>query len=64
MAGAWAKAINDSGQVTGSLREGIFDRAFIWTQATGIRDIGFVPGRENCFGNAINNRGQVVGFCD
>jgi probable HAF family extracellular repeat protein len=59
-----ANAINDSGQITGTFRDALIDRAFLWTQPTGMRDIGFPPGRESCFGNAINNRGQVVGFCD
>jgi probable HAF family extracellular repeat protein len=36
--------------------------AFVWTQATGMQDIGTLPGWEDSYGFAINVKGQVVGY--
>jgi len=37
--------------------------AFIWDSVNGMRDIGTLPGM-TCFPQAINNLGQVVGYCN
>jgi uncharacterized membrane protein len=59
-----ADAINDIGQVAGWVHGQPGDRAVVWTRPSAPRDLGSLPGRERCFGNDINNRGQVVGYCD
>lgn len=52
--------INDSGQVTGYMT-GAANRAFRWSPAGGVEDLGVVGGFAHSFGFAINNSGQVVG---
>lgn len=59
-------AINDQGEVVGASRaaDGTI-HPFLWTEATGMQDLGepagaFVTGIPCC--GTINNRGQVVGF--
>jgi probable HAF family extracellular repeat protein len=62
---AMATAINDSGQVVGTIGEmGSYSyagRAFSWTQANGKVDLGILPGGDYSQANAVNNSGQVVG---
>src|SRR3954468_3509320 len=39
-----AKGINDAGQVAGSMNTQTSMHAFLWTQASGLRDLGTLPG--------------------
>ena len=57
-------AVNDSGAVTGAayLSMGKGEHAFVWTPGQGLRALGVLPGRRHLIANAINNRGQVVGY--
>jgi probable HAF family extracellular repeat protein len=54
-----AAAINDVGQVVGTVTTGGTQRPFVWSEASGMTLLGAV----GSFGqaNAINNAGQVVG---
>jgi probable HAF family extracellular repeat protein len=36
--------------------------AFLWTQTTGLEDIGTMPGFENSLGEGINLKGEIVGI--
>jgi len=58
-----ATAINDSGQVVGTNSYLTGQRAFLWTAAAGMRDMGAIPGTTVCSPAGINNHGFVVGFC-
>ncbi|HEY6887385.1 MAG TPA: hypothetical protein VI300_06380 [Solirubrobacter sp.] len=62
---AMATAINDSGQVVGTIGElGSYSyagRAFSWTQAGGKVDLGILPGGDYSQATAVNNSGGVVG---
>jgi probable HAF family extracellular repeat protein len=61
--------INESGQAVGISENGTIDpligfpefRAALWENGT-IRDLGTLAGGYESIANAINNRGQVVGF--
>jgi len=54
-----ALAINNAGAVVGMSG----DRAFIWENGT-MRDLGVLSGGFSwCQARAINNRGQIIGFC-
>jgi probable HAF family extracellular repeat protein len=61
-----ASSINELGEVVGTSQatDGTV-HSFLWTNATGMRDIGTLPGAfatiAGCC-NTINNRSQVVGF--
>jgi probable HAF family extracellular repeat protein len=61
--GTVPEAINDAGVVVGSAT---FDadpsiaHPFMWTPATGIFDLGVVPGTEFTYASGINNAGQVI----
>ena len=62
------KDINDRAQVTGwsektCLDERCFVRAFLWTHADGMQDLGTLGG-DNSQGEAINARGQIAGGSD
>lgn len=58
---SYAAAINDLGQVVGSVFiDGTF-HAFVWTLEGGMVDIGGLPGSVSNAAGAINNAGQVVG---
>jgi probable HAF family extracellular repeat protein len=59
--GAVANGVNDSGQIVGTSSCGSScTHAALWT-ATGIQDLGTLPGSSISAANGINNRGQVVG---
>jgi probable HAF family extracellular repeat protein len=53
--------INDGGKVTGYMAAAGF-RAFRWTSASGIEDLGVTGSFAHSFGRAINISGQVAGF--
>jgi probable HAF family extracellular repeat protein len=60
---SWASGINDSGRVTGTVRnieEGIAARAFVHVDGALTTIVTF--GNFVDFGNAINNGGQITGF--
>jgi len=58
-----AFAINNRGHVVGTsaLPGNQTIHAFLWTQKTGMRDLGTLPGDDNSAGLGINDRGDVVG---
>ncbi len=63
-----AHGINDSGQIVGGSGAvlgqvlPLGDHAFLWTTASGMQDIGELPGGyDHAWASAINNSGQVVG---
>ena len=59
--GSDASDINDRGQVTGSSDTSAGDtHAFVWTAATGMRDIGTLGGNYSV-GRSINESGQIAG---
>jgi probable HAF family extracellular repeat protein len=55
-----AAAVNDAGQVVGGTRSDAL-HSFLWTRATGKRDLGTVEEDLGSFATGINARGQVVG---
>jgi probable HAF family extracellular repeat protein len=59
---AWA--INDRSQIVGSsdLAGDATFHAFLWTSATGMKDLGTLPGDAASSAAAINERGDVVGI--
>lgn len=64
---SWGMGINDAGQVVGMSSSGTraWQRAFVWTAATGLVDLGWLPDPKNhqhAFAYDINNSGQVVGM--
>jgi probable HAF family extracellular repeat protein len=61
-------AINDRGAVTGfanvpggATPASLYPHAFIWTPATGMRDLGTLPGDQISEGEGINDHNQIVG---
>lgn len=69
--GVSPEAINDSGMVFGRFRSGIVDaygndmvHTFVWSAATGFRDIGTLPGGNWVFGKCLNDAGQISGFAE
>ncbi len=60
-----ARAISDNGLVVGSSgrREGNVERAFIWTEANGMRDLGALSTTKGSGSGAygVNFSGKVVG---
>ena len=62
-----ANDINESGQVVGI---GVFqvtgitvNRALLWSEQTGLLNLGTLPGLQNSRASGINDLGQVVGTC-
>lgn len=58
---AFGKDINDSDQVTGYMLAEGGNRAFRWSAADGLENLGTVDGFTHSFGFAINLSGQVAG---
>ena len=58
-----AFAINDAGQITGisAVTGSQTGHAFLWTQATGMQDLGTLAGDVMSAGLAINDTGDIVG---
>lgn len=61
---AGALAINSSGQVTGWSRisSGLI-HPFLWSSTGGMQDLGDVCGSGFAVGTALNDAGEVVGYC-
>ncbi len=59
---SYANAINDAGQVVGSMHIGSVDHAFIWSRSQGMVDLGVLPGMTHSSAASINSSGQVVGW--
>lgn len=59
----YAYAINESGQAVGQATYGGSYRAVLWEANGEIRDLGTLPDRTGGKALAINNLGQVVGYC-
>lgn len=60
--GSWPMSINDLGWVTGHTLLNGHDDAFIYRDGT-FQDLGRLPGTFQSEALAINNAGDVVGFC-
>jgi probable HAF family extracellular repeat protein len=58
-----ATGINSAGEITGysNVTDGTF-HAFVYRQGT-MQDLGQLPGRSACYGFAISDHGEVVGYC-
>jgi probable HAF family extracellular repeat protein len=56
-----AVGINNRGQVAGFTRGTQINRAFRWSPATGLLDLGSLPGGSSTSATGINDAGQVVG---
>jgi len=56
-------SINNLGQVVGgsTIKGNETTHGFLWNRATGMRDLGTLPGDRQSFAAAINDLGQVVG---
>lgn len=58
-----ANAVNDAGQVTGTLwYPNLPSHVFIWSHASGLTDLGPMPGGGSAAGKAISQNGQVAGW--
>lgn len=58
---SFAYSINDRGQVVGEAGSPDGNRAFLWSQETGIQNLGTLPGGSDSGARSINNLGQVIG---
>jgi probable HAF family extracellular repeat protein len=63
IAGNHACAVNNRGQVAGhsELKGNAVFHGFLWTEATGMVDLGTLPGEPVSLANGINDAGEVVG---
>jgi probable HAF family extracellular repeat protein len=61
-----AVSINNDAQVLGSIaaHSSLYGHAAIWTQSSGKKDLGVLPGGTYSFATVINNRGFVIGDAD
>jgi probable HAF family extracellular repeat protein len=63
--GLFAASINDQGLIAGTRFTDVSSNdlaAFVWTESGGFQFLGAVPGAFFSQANAINDRGEVVGF--
>src|SRR5437667_4139380 len=56
-----AATINNNGDVVGYSKGPRGMRAFLWTQATGMQNLGVLPGGNSSQALGINDKGTVVG---
>lgn len=62
---SYASGLNDLGQVVGTLYGDRYQRAFLWSQNDGMKDLGFLQSQyPYSSASGINNLGQVVGTVD
>lgn len=62
---AQVSKINESGQVVGGSTTSSGElHAFLWTQGSGMIDLGTLPGSTGSFAWAFNDRGDVAGSAD
>ena len=61
--GNFAIGINNQGQIVGHslLPDNMTFHAFLWTEQTGMQDLGTLPGDTYSFAIRINDRGEAVG---
>ena len=59
---SYAFGLNDRGDVVGQHAAAGSVRAFIWNAATGLTDIGTLPGGSNSAALGVDRLGRVVGF--
>lgn len=57
-----ANAVNDGGQIAGSISVGAMVHAAVW-RGGHLTDLGVPPGYDDADANSINNRGEMVGRC-
>jgi probable HAF family extracellular repeat protein len=55
-------AINDAGQVVGSLIVNSVSHAFIWSPTTGLEDLGTLPGDTESGATGVNVNGDIAGY--
>ncbi len=60
-----ANGINGVGQVAGEsdIASGNESDVFLWSQSTGMQDLGTLSGLPYCYGLAVNDSGEVAGYC-
>lgn len=57
-------AVNDLGQVTGSIQDATGTWASVWDATGNLRVLNNLPGTFGSIANGINNSGAIVGTCD
>jgi probable HAF family extracellular repeat protein len=63
--GGDAIAINNAGDIVGSIRVGAEDHAAYWpADGSGMQDLGTLPGHSRAVAKGINSSGRIVGFSE